>query len=381
MIKVLFTIPNFETAGSGKALLNVAMHLNPDKFEVHIACMHDRGVFFKQVENAGIPIHIFQYTSKMKPYVKGLRKSYLISKEFKAIAPDIIHSFHYAADYSEPLAARLAGIKWIFTKKNMNWGGSSKNAWYLRSFLANAIVLQNTDMKKQFYQNSGKTHLIPRGVDTDFFEPQSRDNELAEQWQLHKKHRVLMCIANLVPIKGIGVLLRAFKAVVKQHADWKLMIVGSADNSYGREMIKLAQELDIKDHVMFCGKQHDIRNYLSLAEVVVLPTLQVGEGSPVSLLEAMSSAKNVLGSDVSGIRDQLQMFPTHLVQAGNITAWIEKLMEHCSNSQEKNLKIGLGFREHVINNYPIEKEVYKCERVYELVNRKNNILNRIFHKN
>src|SRR5690554_7042351 len=102
MIKILFTIPNFDTAGSGKALLHVAKRLNPNIFEVHIACMHRRGGFFKTVEASGIPIHIIQYTTNMKPYVKGLASCYQISKKLKAIGPDIIHSFHYAADYSEP---------------------------------------------------------------------------------------------------------------------------------------------------------------------------------------------------------------------------------------------------------------------------------------
>ena len=49
-IKILYTIPNFDTAGSGKALLNIAKKLNPDKFEVEIACLHNRGLFFKEVE-------------------------------------------------------------------------------------------------------------------------------------------------------------------------------------------------------------------------------------------------------------------------------------------------------------------------------------------
>ena len=42
-IKVLFTIPNFDTAGSGKVLYDLATNLNPLHFEVEIACNHDRG--------------------------------------------------------------------------------------------------------------------------------------------------------------------------------------------------------------------------------------------------------------------------------------------------------------------------------------------------
>ena len=170
-IKILFSIPNFDTAGSGKALLKVAQGLDKERFIPEILCMHDKGAFFNTVKESGIKVHIYQYTTQMKPYVRGLKEVFKISRFFKSIYPDMIHSFHYAPDYSEPLAARLAGIKWIYTKKNMNWGGSSANGWKLRSWLANHILVQNKDMISEFFPNSRKISLVPRGVDTKEFYP------------------------------------------------------------------------------------------------------------------------------------------------------------------------------------------------------------------
>ena len=48
---------------------------------------------------------------------------------------DLIHSFHYGPDYSEALAAKIAGIPWVYTKKNMNWG-DSKNVEKTRQTLS-----------------------------------------------------------------------------------------------------------------------------------------------------------------------------------------------------------------------------------------------------
>ena len=50
MKKILYTIPNFDTAGSGRALFNIASNLDRDKFEPHICCSHDRGDFFKIIK-------------------------------------------------------------------------------------------------------------------------------------------------------------------------------------------------------------------------------------------------------------------------------------------------------------------------------------------
>src|SRR5947207_9650622 len=95
-IKVLYTIPNFDTAGSGMALLNIADRLNKERFEVHICCMHKGGQFFKTVENSGLPLHVFQYTTPVIPRYKALLNVWKISRFFKKLKPDIIHSFHYS---------------------------------------------------------------------------------------------------------------------------------------------------------------------------------------------------------------------------------------------------------------------------------------------
>lgn len=365
-IKILYTIPNFDSAGSGKALLHVAKRLNPELFEVHIACFHNRGEFFKVVENSGIPVHIIQYTTAMRPYIKGLKQCYHISRMLKKIGPDIIHSFHYASDYSEPLAAKLAGIKWVYTKKNMNWGRSSKNAWYIRTRLATAIAVQNTDMMRQFFKGSNKAKLIPRGVDTNMFVPKESNQDIKLKWNLSDKDRVLMCVANLVPVKGIEILLRAFKIAMAQHPEWKLMLVGDYNNAYGTSMLKLKEELELNASVIFCGSQQKVVDYLSIAEIVVLPTLDEGrkEGSPVSLLEAMAAGKNVLASNISGINDQLADYPAHLVEAGNVAALALALQSNFALSEREHQIKGEAFRNHVVKNYPIELEVERCEQLY-----------------
>ena len=150
-LKILFTIPNFDTAGSGRALLNIASRLNNKYFEPHIACLHDKGEFFVEVQESGIPVHIFQFTTDMGRRIIGIYRCWEISRQMKKISPHLIHSFHYAPDYSEVLAARMGGIPWIYTKKNMNWGGKSKNGWKLRSFLAKHIIAQNKTMVDMFF--------------------------------------------------------------------------------------------------------------------------------------------------------------------------------------------------------------------------------------
>ena len=202
-IKVLYTIPNFDTAGSGKALLNVAKNLDKSRFEPHICCFHSRGSYFKEVQKSGIPVYIKKTTNEMIPRIKGIKNSYKLSKFFKNLDIDLIHSFHYGDDYSEALAARLAGIPWVYTKKNMNWGGKSKNSWVIRTFLAQHVLAQNTDMIRLFFTKSKKVTLVPRGVDTKEFAPRMPNKKILKRFNIQKGDKVIINLLNSVKLKII----------------------------------------------------------------------------------------------------------------------------------------------------------------------------------
>ena len=168
----MYTIPNFDTAGSKIALFNIAKNLDKAYFEPHIACLNERGELFNDVKESEIPIHIIDLYKNARPITIMLKECYQLSKFFKIINPHIIHSYHYAADYTEPIAAKMAGIKWIYTKKNMSWNGPSYRGWKLRSWLADGIICQNTDMLMKFFPKWKKAQLIPIGVDIDQYKTQ-----------------------------------------------------------------------------------------------------------------------------------------------------------------------------------------------------------------
>jgi glycosyltransferase involved in cell wall biosynthesis len=365
-ICVLFTIPNFDTAGSGKALLNLALGLDSNRFEPHILCLSKKGEFFSTVQKSGIPVHVFNYLPKERPVLKMLYSCYKVAQKIKDINPDIVHSFHYSSNYTEAIVVKLAGKKWIFTKKNMSWGGSSKNSWKLRSWFADKIIIQNTDMKREFYPTSTKTVLIPRGVDTKKFEPKMPNAEILKFMNTSKEERILICVANFVPVKGIEILIEAFCQISALFPKWKLWLVGDHSNEYGKKLKKKVIELSMTDKIIFSGKVNNVNDYLQHAEIFVLPTKDEGrkEGSPVAMLEAMANGKVVIGSAISGIKDQLQNFQNHLFQPGSSEDLKHKLEVYFENSKEENVHLGKQFIDEVSLYYSINDEVIKHESVY-----------------
>ncbi len=364
-LKILYTIPNFDTAGSGKALLNIAKRLDKNKFEPEICCSHDRGIFFKTVSSSGIPIHINQTTHQMIPRIKGIIKSIELAKYFKSLGLDLIHSFHYGPDYSEPLAAFFSGIPWVYTKKNMNWGGTSKNGWNLRTFLSSHIIAQNKDMISNFFEKNDNVSLVYRGVNLDEYLPETRNLKLAKKYNIERDDRVILSVANLVPVKGIEILLDAFIRLSKYDNSLKLFIVGAKDNNYGKRLESIAKKSKISEKIHFTGKVENVVDYYSISDIFVLPTLNEGrkEGCPVSLLEALSFNIKVIASDVSGIRDILSDYPENMFEAGNTNELVQKI----KNQLQNNNKSQNEFIKLVKNNYRIELEVSQHEKIYNKV--------------
>jgi glycosyltransferase involved in cell wall biosynthesis len=345
------------------------MGLDKNKFEAHIACLHNRGDFFEVVKKSGIPVHIFDYLSPARPIAKLLINTWKISRILKQIKPDIIHSFHYSADYTEALAAKMAGIPWVFTKKNMSWGGASARAWKLRSALAKGIIVQNTDMLVQFYPHRNNVKLIPRGVNIEKFTPQTPEVSVREKMQTELNDRLIICVANFVPVKGIDLLLQAFNVLITHYPNWKLWLVGDDANEYGQKLKSWILENNLQAKVIFSGKQSDIVSYLNHAEIFVLPTLDEGrrEGSPVAMLEAMANGKVVIGSAVPGIKDQLKEFPHHLFNPGNWEDLKTKLEGFMVLPSSENHRVGIQFSELAKRHFSIENEISQHEQFYQTI--------------
>ena len=365
--RILFTIPNFDTAGSGKALLNIAKGLDASIYDPHIMCLHNRGSFFREVEKSGIPIHIYPYIGRSRPLWSLFKDARKTASAFKSLAPQIIHSFNYSADYTEAFAARLAGIPWVFTKKNMSWSGPSGNAWKLRSYLAKKIAIQNTDMKSLFYPKSGKTVLIPRGVNTDDFCGGAVEKEIFESMNTPLHSKVLLCVANFVPVKGIELLIEAFSNLKDDFPNWNLWLVGDHQNTYGVQLQQQVQDFHVSKRVSFSGKQLDVRPYLRAAQLFVLPTKDEGrrEGSQVALLEAMSVGVCVLGSRVPGIKDQLINFKNHLFEPGDVSSLQNTLAVFMQLDDATLSEKGRLFSTYVQRNHDINNEIDKHHQLYQ----------------
>lgn len=320
-IKIAYTIPNFDTAGSGKVVYDLVKGLDRTKYEPEIVVFHTKGAYFKEVEKLGVPIHVFKFETRYKPYISFLFRVLKISRFFKQQQFDIIHSWHWSSDFSEPLAAKLAGIPYVYTKKAMSWGNK---AWVWRSQLSTKIVAINRDMMDAFFKTMpDKVINLPLGVDTNFFSPQEKDLNLQKELKIEKDDFVIVSVVNMVPVKGIEILLEAVKILDDKRI--KVLIIGNDKSEYAESL----KEKYASSEIQFLGKKIEVRPYIALGTIFVIPTKDEGrkEGMPIAPLEAMAMGVPVIGSKISGIKDILFKYPHLLFEPSNASDLALKIQE------------------------------------------------------
>jgi glycosyltransferase involved in cell wall biosynthesis len=352
-IKVLYTIPNFDTAGSGKVLFDLAKGLDKEKFKVVIACSNDKGAFFKEVQKLGFSIFIRPITKPLKPYYSLLFRLRENIQFIRNNNIDIVHSWHWSSDWTEVLAARLGGAKFIYTKKAMTWGNIH---WKIKSYLSTFIITINEEMKN-YFPNKKAQKLIPLGIDTNYYNPKIFQKEDSIIFKI-------ITVANLVPVKGIEVLIKSIQ--VLNNINIHLEILGDDRAEYASELKRMVLDLGLQNQITFLGKHTDVRPFLAASDLYVIPTLNEGrkEGMPMALVEAMCMAIPVLGSNISGINFVLKDFPELLFEAKNEKELAKKISTIYNKSKAKREVVGKKLRAYCVNNFSYEKFIAEHEKLY-----------------
>lgn len=353
-IKILFTIPNFDTAGSGKVVYDLAKNLNKDKFDVSIACRNAKGKFFKEIESLNLPIYFLEMTAPTKPYLSFFSRIKPFKRFIQEHQFDIVHSWHWSSDWSEVMATRWGGAKFIYTKKAMSWGNIH---WKIKSYLSNFIITINHEMIN-FFPYKKHQKLIPLGLDTSYY-----DSNLFSKKQEDGIFKIIT-VANLVPVKGIELIIKAFDKL--KNKSLFLTVLGDDRDPYAFELRKMVDEMNLETQIQFLGKKPDVRPFLADSDLYIIPTLNDfrKEGMPMALVEAMSMAVPVLGSNISGINYVLKDFPELLFEPGNFHDLSKKIDFFYHKNKDERLKIGQVLREYTLENYTIEKCIFEHENLY-----------------
>ncbi len=223
---------------------------------------------------------------------------------YRKVKPDVILHYTIKPNIYGTLAASLLRIPTVnnvcgLGTAFLNKGLVSKIAMgmYKLAFrFPKLIYFQNNDDKTFFEEHAliknNATQVLPgSGINLKHFTP-------APGTQPNKKFTFLL-ISRLIHDKGIIEYIDAIKQLKQKGVEARFQLLGNKDTEHKRgiseELINHWIDTNI---VEYLGSTDDVRPYIHQADCVVLPSYR--EGTPKSLLEAASSAKPIVATNVAG---------------------------------------------------------------------------------
>lgn len=318
-------------------LVQVVQHLTPGGIEtmaldlLHFSKGHDKKIIISLEGTAEVAIAQWPRLKPVSDQLifldkkEGIRPSVILklSRLFKELDVDVVHTHHIGPLLYAGLAARLAKIEYLVHTEH--------DAWHLADFkrrklqrliisLTHPLLVADADtvadnMKKFLKLN--QVHVVKNGIDTERFKP--GDKALArKQLGLPQHVPLIGCSGRLEEVKGHKGII---SALAKLPENIHLTIAGA-----GSEEVNLRRQVDalsLKSRVHFLGRVDEMPTFYQALDVFCLPSLN--EGLPLSPLEAQSCDIPTAVTDVGGSREALCPSSGELIPAENIDAMATSL--------------------------------------------------------
>lgn len=247
-------------------------------------------------------------------------------KLLRAYQPDVVHSYNLATLELQVLSA-LAGVK---VRIHAEHGrdvydpfGDNKKYQLLRRLVSPFIhtwVSVSLELHKWLENTVGlstsKTKLIRNGIDTELFAPQNKSSD----------EFVIGHVGRLSPIKNQTLLIDAFCLATCRNAEFSkkasLNIVGEGESESTLRNHITSKNMSKK--ISLKGLREDMPEVYRSFSVFVMSS--IGEGIPMTLLEAMASGVPAIVTDVGGMPEVVTQKEGVIVPSQNADALADAMI-------------------------------------------------------
>jgi len=321
------------------------------------------------------------------PLPNLVEETKLICNIVKQIDVDIIHFYQpefltslplplIRKKFNKPILLTVNGFpgsNWFYGSSIVDLAGRIYT-YTITKFLvryADRILLYATRLKsygKRIGIPEEKMVFLPEGI--EFTVPKNTE-EIREtvrtEMNVSNNETLIIFTGRLVPVKGVNILIEAFKTLHNRYPECKLLIVG--DGPYRKYYEKLSGKL-LNKAIIFTGlvKPERVMMLLLAADIFVLPSLS--EGIPSSLLEACLCGLPCIATNVGAVPDIIKNGESGIiVRPNNVDALLLALTK-LLNDETMRLEMGRRAAERVRKFFNWDNIVRKYEEICKKLLRK-----------
>jgi glycosyltransferase involved in cell wall biosynthesis len=309
-LRICFLAGTLGQGGAERQLYYILRSLRDSGSDVTLLTLTQGEHWETAIAELGVPIR----------YVGGAPSRFArcraITREVKALKPDIVHSQHFYTNLYAVAAARWCRSREVGSlrsdvihevKAHSRTIGAASLRWP-RTIAVNSQ--QGRRNALQLGVKDSQLHFLPNVIAHERYLPAAH---------LSSTEIEICFVARLTKLKRVDVFLRVVAQVRRQCAG-KVTATIVGDGPVRKEMEVFALELGMTgDCVRFVGAVDDPQPYLQRSDIAMLTS--DWEGTPNVVLEAMATGLPVVATDVGGVSDLVQPGVTgFLAPAGDVDA-------------------------------------------------------------
>ncbi len=365
-VPVLFVLTDLRVGGMERKVAEIVQCTNPQLIKPVIACMKEAGPLAPEVRAAGIEVYANLLRHKF-----DLLVLWRLVRLIRLLGIKVVCTVGDGGDrmFWGRLAARLAGVEGIVSTHHSTRNPSGgriidrPNRWLTPWNDAYVAVAKSAGkyLVEQEDLPAKKVVVIYNGVEPDRYNGENRTAARAALG-LADDEPTIVHVAALRPEKAHDVLLKAAKIVVAQVPQAKFLMVGGGDLQASIEAER--DQMGLADNVQLLGRRSDIPELLAAADISVLCSYPMVETFPNSVLEAMSSRKPVVCTNVGSIAEQItDGVEGYLIESGDHQALAERFLTLIKDPVLRQ-QMGERGRQVVIDNFSTARMVGDREQLF-----------------
>ncbi len=275
--------------------------------EIHTVAPADDYTHY--LEQAGCIHHNVRMDSRGANPLKDFGLVVEFWNTYRKIRPDVI--LHYtikpniygtlaASMLRIPVINNVCGLGTVFLKEGIvSQVAMALYRWAFR--FPKRVFFQNPDDRKLFLDKK----LVPEAI-ADLLPGSGVDLQRFAPVATGKNERfTFLLISRLITDKGILEFIEAVKQLKAKGIPAHFQVLGPKDPQHKRGIKVATIDQWIQSGLIeYLGTTDDVRTFINKADCVVLPSYR--EGTPRTLLEAASSAKPIIATDVPGCHNVVE---------------------------------------------------------------------------
>ncbi|MBB6459851.1 glycosyltransferase [Flammeovirga kamogawensis] len=319
-IKILRIIARLNVGGPAIHTILLSEKINNDKYSTKLVAgpvpsnEGDMSYLADEKDVTVSYLNNLQRELSPKDDLKALSELLSIIKKFQ---PDIIHTHTAKAGFIGRGAAILYNsfrknkIKTIHTFHGHVFHGyfsplKTKLFLNIERTLAKYTdtIITITDRQQEEILKLGigqkKQHrMIPLGLDLERFYINNNTSFLHTQYSIPPEKKLIGIVARFTQIKNLKMFIRVANIMYQKDQNLHFFMIGDGED---REMLEAyTNETKASLYITFTGFLKNLPDIYSSLDLVLLTSNN--EGSPVSIIEAMTSGTSVVSTSVGGVPD------------------------------------------------------------------------------